>query len=467
VSIATADAPVIAGEPAEAGVPAANARVRVGPDVSAASLTLSAVALGCALQVNFGQYHPLALLWLTVAFVGLTLCVATPASPLVRFLNSRQSVVFGAALTIQFVLLISRSPGATGGLADGSNWQPFRVGVMLAAATVWSGLAATGRRYALALAALLAVYAVLGLWALRAAPDPGVDVCVFQRGAADALLRGDNPYAITFQDPYRDSDRFFGPAVSERGKLQFGYPYPPPGLLLVTPAHLLGDFRYAHLAAMTAAAALIALARPGRVAFAAAALLLFSPRGFFVLEAGWTEPLAVIFLAATTFTACRAPRSVAVPLGVLIATKQYLPLALLAAPLLKLRRNTIWQPVAVAGVVTLPLALWDLSAFVHSVILLQFRQPFRPDALSYLVPLSHLAVGTPPAWIAFITAVLAGALAVRRCPRTPAGFAAAVALVLLAFFAFNKQAFCNYYHLVIGALCCAAGASDSGAESRP
>ena len=29
------------------------------------------------------------------------------------------------------------------------------------------------------------------------------------------------------------------------------------------------------------------------------------------------------------------------------------------------------------------------------------------------------------------------------------------------FFAFNKQAFCNYYHLVIGALCCAAGVSNA------
>ena len=41
------------------------------------------------------------------------------------------------------------------------------------------------------------------------------------------------------------------------------------------------------------------------------------------------------------------------------------------------------------------------------------------------------------------------------CPRTPAGFAGGVALVYFAFFAFNKQAFENYYFFVIGALCCA------------
>jgi hypothetical protein len=118
---------------------------------------------------------------------------------------------------------------------------------------------------------------------------------------------------------------------------------------------------------------------------------------------------------------------------------------------------------AVAAVVTLPMALADLPAFVHSALLLQFRQPFRPDALSYLVPLSHLGFGTPPVWIAFVAAAVAAAVALRCCPRTPAGFAAAVALVLLAFFAFNKQAFCNYYHLVIATLCCAVG----GAEPAP
>ena len=31
--------------------------------------------------------------------------------------------------------------------------------------------------------------------------------------------------------------------------------------------------------------------------------------------------------------------------------------------------------------------------------------------------------------------------------------------MFFAFFAFNKQAFCNYYHFVIAALCCAIAAA--------
>jgi 4-amino-4-deoxy-L-arabinose transferase-like glycosyltransferase len=40
-------------------------------------------------------------------------------------------------------------------------------------------------------------------------------------------------------------------------------------------------------------------------------------------------------------------------------------------------------------------------------------------------------------------------------PRSAGGFALAVAIVYFVFFAFNKQAFVQYYYFVIGALCCA------------
>jgi hypothetical protein len=42
--------------------------------------------------------------------------------------------------------------------------------------------------------------------------------------------------------------------------------------------------------------------------------------------------------------------------------------------------------------------------------------------------------------------------------RSPAGFAGSMAFCLGMFFAFNKQAFCNYYYLVLGLLCCALAA---------
>ncbi len=58
----------------------------------------------------------------------------------------------------------------------------------------------------------------------------------------------------------------------------------------------------------------------------------------------------------------------------------------------------------------------------------------------------------------FVALVPALALVIWRSARTPAGYAGAIALVYLAFFAFNKQAFVNYYAFVVGALCCALAA---------
>jgi hypothetical protein len=92
-------------------------------------------------------------------------------------------------------------------------------------------------------------------------------------------------------------------------------------------------------------------------------------------------------------------------------------------------------------------------------VLLQFGQPFRADALSFLAPLHGALPHAAAAAVPFAVTLTVTVWVVRKCPRTPAGFALASAAVLLAFFALNKQAFCNYYHLVIGALCC-AGAAD-------
>jgi len=94
---------------------------------------------------------------------------------------------------------------------------------------------------------------------------------------------------------------------------------------------------------------------------------------------------------------------------------------------------------------------------------LQAQQPFRAEALSYL---AHFASGDwhPPNWLGFVSAGIAIAIALLRAQRTPAGFAASVALTFIAFFAFNKQAFCNYYFFVIGACCIALAASHPEAE---
>ena len=145
--------------------------------------------------------------------------------------------------------------------------------------------------------------------------------------------------------------------------------------------------------------------------------------------------------------------------GAFLALKQYLVFALPAAWLL-LDRPPQWRGLAtflargalVGTVITLPFVLWNPAAFWHSVVTLQFHQPFRPDALSVLSWWTSRGHDAPSALVAFAMAASASAIAVWRLPRTPAGFAMVTAVTFFAFFVFNKQAFCNYYFFVVGAL---------------
>ena len=226
------------------------------------------------------------------------------------------------------------------------------------------------------------------------------------------------------------------------------------------------DYRYANLVALIASAGLIAFARPGRLGPAAAAILLLSPRELFVLEQGWTESAAILALAATVFAACRMPRALPWVFGAMLATKQYFVLCvplgflLLPRPLsLKTSWQFAWKAALVPIVLTLPFFLWGPKAFIDSVILFQARQPFRPDSLSYLA--WTIKDGKPglPQWAGFAVLFPAWALAWLRAPRTAFGFAASTAVMFALFFAFSKQAFCNYYFLIVAAFCLAAAST--------
>jgi hypothetical protein len=464
------------------------------------AIALSAVAaatLGLALQVNFGQIAPGALLPLGASLLASVLAVAVGRAGLGSAAGLGVTLL---SVALSFYLLLAHPPCATWPAGAERELSAFRLIVVGAAAATVGAFVAGGRTSAAAGWLLVIAYVAAGLVVLRTVPQPGVDVCTFQREAADALLTGRNPYVITFADPYGPGRGFYGDGLTRDGRTTFGYPYPPLPLLLSLPGHLLGDFRLSMLAATALAGLLLLHARPrSALGVPAVAMLLFTPRGFFVLEAGWIEPVVILALAFTIFVTCRlgpvtsraqtarhrlAPEAgdapgakragvtgqssgsfwVAVAAGLLLATKQYMVLALPLLMLLPLcggaraRWKMLAMSLAIAALMTLPPALPDWQAFVRSVVTLQFHQPFRPDALSFLVPIAAATGQTPPTWIAFAAAGGVVALCLWRAPRTPSGFALSVAAVFFAFFAFNKQAFCNYYHFVVAALCCALAA---------
>jgi uncharacterized membrane protein len=386
------------------------------------------------------------------------------------------------ALFLQFLTLFMAWPGRD--VIDSMKMSrvPFRAGLMIAAGLLVFGPRSVSRSLQRSwFPLLLIVFGVLGIWMVHSSPQPEIDVWMFQQNAAAELLHGHNPYAMTFPDIYHSTlpghQQVYGTGLVVDDQLQFGFPYPPVSLLLATLGYLFaGDHRYAQVAALMLAGLFMGYSGRGRIATLGAALFLFTPRAFFVLGRGWTEPFVVMLLAATIFCACRRSRWLPVALGLFLATKQYLIFAVpLTYFLLRSSEDApggirwrewfdlLWKTILIAAIVTVPFVLWNPHAFWKSTMSVQGMAPFRWDALSYLVWYGfrgHLVTQPLTAlfWSTF-AALAALALALRRSPRTPAGFAASLSLLSLAFFAFNKQAFCNYYFFVIGAMCCAITAS--------
>lgn len=424
------------------------------------ALAIAAAALGYAIQIKNGNYNPEALIWLSVAIVGCAVAAWNGAYRRIEAAGAAAVLgVIAGEFFIQIVPLMTAKPGT-------EVWVPplpfYHMAAVAIGVTALGFMRVRAARWALPL--LLLTHLFMGAWVIRHTPRPLIDVHVVQQAGCEALAHGQNPYAVRPADIYGPACRWYPAGTVKDGHLTFGCPYPPLSILMAMPGYLLGgDFRYAQLVALTLAAALMASARGGRVAFAATALFLLTPRGFFVLQQGWTEPFIVLLLAGTVFVACRRPGWTPVMLGLLLASKQYIfivmPAMLLLAPRPWLSRG-FWRFWAIAGatalIVTLPMVLWNVREFANSA--LNIRDVFRGDSLSYLAGIAAWTGWKGGGWVKFIALIPAAWLVLRKSPRTPAGFAAAVGLLLMIMFAFAPHAAANYYFGCIGAMCCAVAA---------
>jgi hypothetical protein len=422
---------------------------------------LSALALGQTLQISSGVYSILALGWLTVSLVCCGAALALTDSRHPRHTDRLVHILLACGIIWQLRSEFRARPGMDLGSAD---LTLFKAGVAILALILV--LAFTFRRTLAPVwfPAFLLISTLLGWWVLTASPHPAIDVVVVHSDAVDALIHGHNPYGISFRNIYGTGSPFYSASEIEGDRVLFGYPYPPLSLLLALPGALIfGDYRYGMLLALVGAAALIGYGRCDAMSKLAAILFLTTPRIFFVLEQGWTEPFVVLLMAATVFAGSRSPRVSAIMGGLLLSVKQYL---LLAVPALWVLGRTLgvrplrWFlaiAVTVAVAVTLPFFLWSPRAFVHSVVQVQLQEPFREDSLSYLSLVAHAGWGewstlwTVGAAMAALTFTLS--LAKGRTARFPL----MLAFTYLGTFAFGRKAFGNYYFLVMGALCCAIG----------
>jgi hypothetical protein len=277
------------------------------------------------------------------------------------------------------------------------------------------------------------------------------------------------PYGQPSPNIYRGLP-FYSPAVLAQGGavVTTSFSYPPLQLLLAAlPQRLLGDYRYLQAAAVTGSAALLLLARPGVNARLAAGLLLTAPSLVLVVEQGWTEPMVVLFLSLTLFSAARARRLLPLALAGLFAIKQYTlalaPLVFLLEQERKAGLVLLLRSLGLAALTVLPFALWNGPGLWNDLVRFQVLQPFRADSFAF--PALLLARGLPvtPQWLAFALLFLSVGLVTLRGPKGPSGFAAGTALGFVLFFGFSKQAFYNYWYFALAALCWALALSDGPA----
>jgi hypothetical protein len=443
--------------------------------VSLLALTVAAVGTGLAIRTNGGNYHPGALTLVMLAVAGALVAVFTLGRPggsggtrrgralltiiAAVVLLQWVSALYGPALPGSFPV-----PGSRKVAPQVVHAAMAGAALLVVLSAFWASRVAvqSAARPAERIAFLggLCVYAIMLAAAVEAVPWPVFDFYELQRVAGLELLTGANPYTMRVENWFPGWNSHVDASLVQNGVPLFGFIYPPLALLQILPVQLFGlDFRYAYVLLAVATAALVGTCGRGPVPKLAAALLVSSPYGAYVIAAGWSEPGVGVWLAATVWLACRRPGATGVGLGLFAAAKQYVPLTAPLALLLVPREGpadrrrrllALLVPAAVvAAVVTLPLALWDLPAFWFSTVSVQLRQPFRPDSLSVLALLYKWGVKEPPAVLGFVALAVGQAVALWRAPRSPAGFAAGMTLSLLLFFAFSKQAFANYYTLAI------------------
>ena len=426
-----------------------------------------AALLGHAVWLNNGALHPTAII-LVAACIGIaSITSIISAKPDFTIPTWIPQFILWISVGTQFVQLQLSPPGVYIA-ASGENWMIFSA--VLATATFFAGGILSKTNGIARVSFIFSILALLFLawWVVRFSPTPRIDVFGFQTEAARALLNGYNPYEIRTPNIYGHA-HYYGPGVVRDGLVQFGFPYFPLSLLAIIPGQLLGDLRFTQVFLIGATGLVFTRLQPGPLGRGIALLYLFSPRTLFVVEQSWTEPLLVFLASLVALASKTTPHTVAPAFGFLLAAKQtmvWMPFLfpLLVPGKLKVRVRAFGTALGIAALITLPFFLWNPVEFWRSVVEWQFIQPFRRDALSFSALFLGVSGATFPAYIPFLASLACIALALWKSARSPAGWAMSACLVYLVFFAMNKQAFCNYYFMIIG-LACLAAASASLSDS--
>ncbi len=440
--------------------------------IGAIFFAFAATVLGFGIETSYGVATPMSMTALTISILAFALGVVTSGNSRLVVSTSSFFAAMAGCLAIQFVLLAMAFPPMVRHTAF--DMSHYAGAICLASLLGGLILVTDGRSQKIAFWGVVVTLIATACWLLLAGGPPFIDVYVSTKFAVHYLFNGINPYAVDYPNIYSPAETIanYGPGFAHGSRLPYGYTYPPVMLFFTALGEcFFRDFRIGHAAAVGAAAIFIAHMKSNRWSYVIAVLLLSSPSTFFILHQGWIEPLCLLLLAAASWCWFRAPRIFPFVLGLFFASKQYLillfPLVFLLVPGPVKARPTILFLAKVIGsacIVSLPLALLNLPAFLHSTVMFHVRTGFRPDSMSYAIWFPQTA--RPMAsLLSFVLCFLVVIVSLCFFRRSYKNFLVALIAALFVFFIFNKQAFANYYYLVTSSIWVLAGVLVSDAPS--
>jgi hypothetical protein len=430
-------------------------RTKEAPRVEPAWVLIAYTLLAYALAVSDGHDNPVGIL-LVLASAAATLAAVLGLAVPSRLLRGMSRADASWALALFSILLgFARKPGDF--MEPQVSRVPYYGLLSIAAALVFatrSNLFATPRALQVRAYALALVGGALGLWMLHCSPKPDIDVWPLHQQGAALFLGGHSVYA---RGAVHALDTF------TQQRIIGEYSYPPLNIIMTSLGYLVrGETRDAQWISMMAAAVIIraiaikvsggAPTNPAQssqgLPDALFACMLFHPRGLYVLEQAWGEPLALPLLSGFVLAGLHGKtKTAAILLGLLCALKQYFILYLPALALLHgAWRSNLWLSALAFASTYLPFLMFSRDGMWNALVLHHLHNPFRPDSLSIPGFLSSAKIAVPT-WIGPLIA-LASFWLLRIVSRGVAGLLLASSLTFFAFFLFGRQAFANYYYLL-------------------
>lgn len=406
-------------------------------------LIVAYVILWLGLMVSNGFYSHNALLMLLASFSLVVVAFATAVRGGKFDERTTGTPVFAIALIL---LLLSAETKAAGlGLNTPRFNQLYHI-VVLVLAVVAAVAYLVFRRSGHRLRRVVFTFAVIAaiafrIWMPIVSPHARNDVLAMGQMSSQALLQGKNPFS-THTSSYP------------------GYVYLPADLYIQTISYrLAGDVRYASvLAEIVIAFALWRLARrrwSEATAQLMALLFLYAPRGLYVIEFAWLDPLILMLFALFLLLRDRdKPMLAAVAYGYMLVMKQYMVFAFFQWFIIERNWKRIATGLVVAAVTLIPFVVADWHSFLRMGVLYNVVQPFRKDALSVFSLLARRwGLTPPPGWAILVGAVLTIATFLPQGRIKPIrGYLFAVTITMFGMFLFGSLAFINWYYLVAGQL---------------